>query len=84
MLQLKLNNKCIQGERVTLELLYNNLTGLGFDQSHPAWQLAFDEYVETVSGLLRLKLRNGTPLTLSLPETGEILAESTVGQELYH
>lgn len=84
MLQLKLNNKCIQGERVTLELLFNNLSGLGFAKSHPSWQLTFDEYLETVSGLLQLKLRSGTRLTLSLPETGEILAESSVGKELRH
>lgn len=84
MLQLKLNNKCIQGERVALELLYNNLTGLGFDQSHPGWQLEFDEYVRTVSGLFRLKLDSSTRVTLLLPDTGEVLAESVVGRELHH
>lgn len=84
MLQLKLNNKCFQGERVALELLYNNLTGVGFDQSHPNWQLEFDDYLRTVSGLLRFKIDSSTRVALLLPETGEVLAESCVGKELHH
>jgi len=84
MLQLKLNGKCFQGERVALELIYNNLTGVGFDRSHPDWQLEFDEYVRTMSELLRLKLDSSTRVSLLLPETGEILAESAIGKELHH
>lgn len=84
MLQLKLNGKCFQGERVALELIYNNLTGVGFDRSHPDWQLEFDEYVRKMSELLRLKLDSSTRVSLLLPETGEILAESAIGKELHH
>ncbi|HSG03543.1 MAG TPA: hypothetical protein VLA39_07390 [Marinobacterium sp.] len=84
MLQLRLNNKCIQGERVALELIYNNLIGVGFDQSHPKWQLGFDEYLRILSSLLRLKLDTGTQVALLLPETGQVLAQSSIGKELCH
>jgi len=83
MLELKLNNKSIRGERVTLELLYNNLTGLGF-KHHPGWQLEFDDYLREVSGVLHLSLRSGSPIVLIEPISGVVLAKSEVGGELSH
>jgi hypothetical protein len=82
MLQLKLNGKHrIQGDKVALELLYNNLTGVGFEH-HESWQLEFEEYLQQVAGLLHLHLSNGAPIVLMEADSGVVLAKSEIGGAL--
>lgn len=84
MLQLKFDGKHkIQGDRVALELLYNNLTGVGFEH-HESWQLEFEEYLQQVAALLHLRLSNGIPIVLMEAETGVVLAKSEIGGALSH
>ena len=84
MLQLKFNGKHkIQGDRVALELLYNNLTGVGFE-NHESWQLEFEEYLQQVASLLHLRLSNGLSIVLMEADTGVVLAKSEIGGALNH
>jgi len=85
MLELTVNNKQrIRGEGLMLELIFNNLSGVGFDASHPRWQMEFNEYVDTVSKLLHLKIKQTSQIKLTWVETGELIAESSVGECLNH
>lgn len=82
MLQLKFNGKHrIQGDRVALELLYNNLTGVGFERQM-SWQLNFDEYLQQVASLLQLQLNGGESIMLMEIDSGVVLSKSEIGSAL--
>lgn len=85
MLELTINDKQkIRGEGLMLELIFNNLSGAGFDVSHPRWQMEFNDYVATVSRLLHLKLKQSSKIKLTWVDSGELISESSVGKMLKH